>query len=266
MMKTNKTSWGKVADWYDDLLERSPDSFQEKVILPNLLRLLDIKKDVSILDVACGQGYFTRAFQEKGASVTGFDISQELIDLAKKSGGKEIKYFVAEADKFKEKLDDMSTSYKEDHSQFDIITIILALQNIENIDGVFEECSKVLKPNGQIAIVINHPCFRIPKRSNWIWDEKENKQYRRIDGYMSESHSEIDMTPGENNHSRKKFTISFHRPLQTYFKLLDKNGLAITRLEEWISHKASQPGPRASEEDRMRKEIPMFIAIIAKKV
>ncbi|MFA6404684.1 MAG: class I SAM-dependent methyltransferase [Candidatus Paceibacterota bacterium] len=255
-MKTNKTSWGKVADWYDDLLERSPDSFQEKVILPNLLRLLDIKKDVSVLDVACGQGYFTRAFHEKGAQVTGFDISQELIDLAKKSGGNKIKYFVASADDFTKTVD---------QDKFDAITIILALQNIENINGVFEECAKVLKPGGQIAIVLNHSTFRIPKRSSWIWDEKENKQYRRIDGYMRESHTDIDMTPGETDPSRKKYTVSFHRPLQTYFKLLDKNGFAINRLEEWISHKASQPGPRASEEDRMRKEIPMFIAMVAKK-
>ncbi|MEK7128608.1 MAG: hypothetical protein AAB933_03545 [Patescibacteria group bacterium] len=27
-----ETSWGKVADWYDELLEEDPDSFQAKVI------------------------------------------------------------------------------------------------------------------------------------------------------------------------------------------------------------------------------------------
>ena len=27
-----ETSWDKVADWYDELLEEDPDSFQAKVI------------------------------------------------------------------------------------------------------------------------------------------------------------------------------------------------------------------------------------------
>ena len=73
------------------------------------------------------------------------------------------------------------------------------------------------------------------------------------------------MTPGEKVASRKKFTVSFHRPLQSYVKVLAKYGFGVVRLEEWISHKKSQKGPRAEEEDRSRKEIPMFACIEARK-
>jgi hypothetical protein len=73
------------------------------------------------------------------------------------------------------------------------------------------------------------------------------------------------MTPGEKDYLKKTFTVSFHRPLQSYFKAMTKSGFAATRLEEWISHKKSQTGPRSVEEDRMRKEIPMFVAIEARK-
>jgi hypothetical protein len=83
---------------------------------------------------------------------------------------------------------------------------------------------------------------------------------------MSDSKIEIDMTPGEKVAGKKKFTVSFHRPLQVFFKHLNKSGLAVTRLEEWISHKKSQNGPRGAEEDRMRKEIPMFLCIEARKL
>ena len=38
-----QTSWGKVADWYDDVLNKER-SYQKEVILPNLIRLLEIKK------------------------------------------------------------------------------------------------------------------------------------------------------------------------------------------------------------------------------
>jgi hypothetical protein len=59
--------------------------------------------------------------------------------------------------------------------------------------------------------------------------------------------------------------MTFHRPLQVYFKAINKCGLSISRLEEWISHRSSQKGPRAIEEDRIRKEIPMFLCIEARK-
>lgn len=249
------TSWGKVADWYDHLLEGGEGTYQKDVILPNLIRLVDPQKDEYIIDIACGQGFFSRILTEKGAKVTGTDISSELIDFAKKNSLENISYKVASADKL---------SFAENDS-YDKALIILALQNIENIQGVLQESFRVLKPNGSLHIVLNHPTFRIPSRSEWVWDEKTNTQFRRLDAYMSEKTGQIDMLPGEKDANKKKFTVSFHRPLQVYFKALNKAGFAVTRLEEWISNKKSQSGPRSTEEDRIRKEIPMFLYIEAKK-
>jgi len=251
-----ETSWGSVSEWYNDLLNTSSDSYQKNVILPNLLRLVDPKKNMTILDLACGQGYFSHAFAEKGAEVIGSDISKELIGLANKvnDGNKDSnkpKFYVSPAD---------NISFIKD-SSIDTITIVLALQNIENLADTIKECSRVLKNGGKLFIVLNHPTFRIPENSSWQWDEINNKQYRRIDSYMSDRSTKIDMTPGENDVYKKKFTVTFHRPLQSYFKALNKSGLSVLRLEEWISHKKSQPGSRSTEEDRMRKEIPMFLCL-----
>jgi len=258
--KKEKTSWNSVAKWYDTLLEGSADSYQEKVILPNILRVVAPKKDLKILDIACGQGYFSRAFAEKGATVTACDIAGELIEMAQKTSlsplTKKISYTVTPADDLK---------FKEGNS-VDTAVIVLAIQNIENIVGVFAEAKRVLKPNGKLILVLNHPAFRIVGGSSWAWDAGPQKQFRRIDSYMSDSQHKIDMTPAKDRQIRKKFTVSFHRPLQSYFKALNKAGFAVARLEEWISHKASQPGPRAEEENRMRKEIPLFICLEAVKM
>ena len=250
-----KTSWGEVAEWYNDLLENSEDSYQKNVILPNLIRLVDPRPDMTILDLACGQGFFSFAFAQAGAKVIGCDISKELISLAKDKVIKEkngnVEFYVTPSDKL---------AFIQDKT-VDMITIVLAIQNIENIVGTFAECSRVLKPNGKLILILNHPSFRIPQQSNWEWDEKNSKQYRRIDSYMSEQSFNIDMTPGEKDESKKKFTVSFHRPLQQYVKALAKSDFSIKRLEEWISHKKSQDGPRSAEEDRIRKEIPMFMCL-----
>jgi len=256
-----ETSWGGVADWYDDLLTNSNDSFQKNVILPNLIRLVQPSKDHTILDLACGQGYFSFAFTGNGSKVIGCDISTELIALANKqkteSANKDNlpEFHISPAD---------NISFLENNS-IDTITIVLALQNIENISGTLQECSRVLKAGGRLLIVLNHPTFRIPQNSSWQWDEVNKKQYRRIDAYMSDQTTKIDMTPGEKDPQKKKFTISLHRPLQTYFKALNKSGIVVTRLEEWISHRKSQKGPRSEEEDRTRKEIPMFICLECRK-
>jgi cyclopropane fatty-acyl-phospholipid synthase-like methyltransferase len=60
-MKKN-TSWGGVAKWYDSLLEKDSDSFQQNVILPHLTRLLDLRPSETVLDIACGQGFFFQNF------------------------------------------------------------------------------------------------------------------------------------------------------------------------------------------------------------
>lgn len=254
-MNKKDTSWGKVAGWYDELLENKDGTYQKEVILPNLMRLLSPQKGELVLDIACGQGYFSRAISETGAKVIASDIAKELIGIAKLHSSKEIEYHVAPAD---------NLSYSKDNTA-DKAIIILALQNIENVQGTLREIYRSLKPKGKLYIVLNHPAFRIPKNSSWQWDNDNHKQYRRIDSYMSDIKERIEMNPGEQNSGNKRFTISFHRPLQSYFKHLSKAGFLVGRFEEWISHKQSNPGPKANEENRIRKEIPIFAIIEAIK-
>ena len=264
------TSWGGVAEWYNELLEEKPDSYQTAVILPNLLRLLDIKKGEKVLDLACGQGFFAREFAGQGAKVVGADIAKELIALAEKNTPKDLKkkisYLVSAADRVK----------NLENSSFDKAVIILALQNMEKVNEVLQECARVLKPEGKLFLVLNHPAFRVLKESGWGWDPSvpreysgpsteiragvKGVQYRRIDKYLSESAVKIQMHPGENPEEK---TISFHRPLQFYFKALNKAGFCVNKLEEWNSNKKSGPGPRAEAENRARKEIPLFLCLEA---
>jgi ubiquinone/menaquinone biosynthesis C-methylase UbiE len=244
-----ETSWGKVATWYDDVLNKE-GSYQKEVILPNLIRLLDIKKGESVIDIACGQGFFAREINKLGAKVTGVDIGKELIDIAREESPKEISYIVSSADNLP--IDKTNT--------FDKAIIVLAIQNIKDLNKTISEAYRVLKNNGKLYMVLNHPSFRIPKKSSWAFDENTNSQYRRIDSYMSDMEIKMDMNPG-SSYKNKEFTISFHRPLQVYFKSINKAGFKVGRLEEWISHKESSPGPKADEENRIRKEIPMFMAI-----
>ncbi len=251
------TSWGPVATWYDKHLEHGAETYHEKVVYPNMLRLLGDVKGKQILDLACGQGQFSRILGDNGAKVIGVDIGKELIAIAEKKNTEHTfsaHYFVSSSDDL----------YMIKDSAQDIAVCILALQNIEHLQKTLQEVSRVLRPHGRFLCVINHPSFRNPRHTHWGYDEHENKQYRRVEEYLSESKIKIDMTPGSR--TDKKFTVSFHRPLQVYVKAFAKAGLAITRLEEWESHKKSEKGKRQHAEDLSRKEIPLFMCIEVQKI
>jgi ubiquinone/menaquinone biosynthesis C-methylase UbiE len=243
------TSWGNVAGWYFEHLA-SPDSYHKQVILPNLVRVMNIIQGEYILDIACGTGFFSDVFNSFGAKVRGIDISPELIRLAKEHASSQITFEVGSAHELK--------NIKS--KSIDKIACVLAIQNIKEVKEMFAECARVLKPMGKIYIVMNHPAFRIPGGSSWGHDPLSKQQYRRIDYYLSEKKIDIAMHPGNDPEEK---TVSFHRSLQYYFKLMASSGFAISRFEEWISHKNSEPGPRQKEEDRMRKEIPLFLCLEA---
>lgn len=254
-MPKEPTSWGDVAEWYDKLLG-GKDSFQANVILPNLTRLMAVAPGDRMLDLACGQGFFSHAFAGQGASVTGVDVSEELIALAKKNapkakGAGSASFAVAPSHALKPVA----------AASIGKAAIVLAIQNIADVKGTFAECARVLVAGGTLHLVLNHPAFRVPKGSGWEWDER-GAQFRRVDRYMTEAKVKIQMRPGD---APALTTISFHRPLQFYVKSLAKAGFAVTNLEEWISHRSSDSGPRAAEENRARKEIPMFMYLEARK-
>ena len=246
------TSWGGVPPWYDTMLEKGEGTYQKEVILPNLLRVMEPKAEEAIIDIACGQGYFSRVLAEAGAKVTGSDISPELIALAQKNVPKAV-FHVSPA----EKLAFASDGY------FSKAVIVLAIQNIKGIEKAMKEAARVLKPDGKLFLVLNHPAFRVPQNSDWGFDEVKKIQFRRTDRYLSEIGVPIVMNPGQKESEK---TVSFHRPLQAYFKELRKAGFAVTRLEEWISHKKSEKGPRQEAEDVARKEFPMFLFLEAVKL
>jgi ubiquinone/menaquinone biosynthesis C-methylase UbiE len=282
-----KTDWGSVAQKYDKYLN-SETNYHNEVILPNFLRVLGDTSGKNILDIACGQGAFCEEIVKKSleskisgtkkVEVSGFDLGADLIKIAQQNAGKNksnINYKVLNAEDF---AGEYLKTIEKNEDKFDIIYCILAIQNIENIKLVLENAKKVLKVNdekskqlgGKIIFVINHPAYRIPKSTSWgnITESGAKEiQYRRVDKYMSEDKIKMDMTPSEKREAFKKYTYSYHRPLQTYFKIFANLGFAVTKLEEWISNKISEEGGKNSErENTARKEFPMFMCLEIKSI
>lgn len=243
--------WDQVAAWYDALVGDSGSDYHQEVIMPGVHKLLELPEKSKVLDLACGQGVFCRYLSKKGFSVHGVDVSKELIERARSRSDKLIQYTLADAtaDEFLEEL------------SFDAVVCLLALQNIEKLESFFINVSRRLKPGGKFVAVVTHPCFRIPRQTHWGWDENKRMQYRRIDHYGTEIEIPIIAPPFSDP---DRFTVTYHRPLQSYVEALSKANLWVDGLKEWSSNKVSEPGKRSRAENRARKEIPLFMAFRAR--
>jgi len=145
----------------------------------------------------------------------------------------------------------------------------MALMNMEPLGAVVGGAAARLRPGGCFVAAILHPAFRIPGQTAWGWDERGEGvcQYRRVDSYLSAQRREIVMNPGEvSRGATPVVTWTFHRPLGEYVRALGAHGLRIEAMEEWVSPRESEPGPRAAAENLARREIPMFLGLRAVKL
>lgn len=252
MTKQLKTSWESSSSWYDDIVGEKGHYYHEHVILPKLLPLmaLDKKKDAAVLDLGCGQGILERHLP-KQIEYAGIDLSSSLIKAAKSRNQNPKHTFY---------VGDITKPLPIADKKFSHIVVVLALQNIEKPDLLLKNVSKHLAKDGQLFLVLNHPCFRIPRQTHWQVDEKKKLQYRRIDSYLSPMKIPIQMHPGK----KEGETWSFHHSLSDYSHLLYQENFAISLLEEWISDKKSTGG-KARMENRARQEFPLFLSLVCRK-
>jgi len=247
------TDWHGVSEWYDRLVGDAGSEFHQHVVIPGVSRLLAPKPGEPMIDIACGQGVLCRALAERGVDITGVDAASGLIRAARERGPESVHYHIGDARDL--------ASFPANH--FTAAACVLAIQNINPIQPVCEGVARLLKPWGKFVMVMMHPAFRGPKETAWGWDQAADVQFRRVDRYLLPRKTPIVTHPGS---APDVYTWTFHKPIEAYVKSLRNAGLLIDALEEWPSHKTSQPGPRAAAENAARKEIPMFLAIRAVKI
>jgi SAM-dependent methyltransferase len=248
--KRRSTSWEKDSAWYRQSTQGAGNYFHEHVVIPGTRKLLELSSGSKLLDLGCGTGVLGRAIQ-KDVTYLGLDTAPSLIEQAQREDRSPNHTYT---------VSDVTRPLSID-TDFTHAALILSLQNMKELFAVIQNASSHLTPDGRLVIILNHPCFRIPRQSSWGIDETNKLQYRRINRYLSPLEIPITMHPGKQNST---VTWSYHYPLGDYTAMLKTNGFVIDTLEEWASDKHSA-GKSAKMENRTRKEIPLFLAIRAFK-
>lgn len=258
-----KKQWNKAAKIWVEFVRSGRNYYAEYLNGPALMHMVGSVKGKQVLDIGCGEGYFSRVFAKTGAEVVGIDLSEALIKAAEEEEERHplgVKYLVADAA-------DLSMV---DSSSFDIVYCHMALADIADYEGVIAEVFRVLKTGGRFIVVMPHPCFSIrPLDGKMIADwetrlgEDGSKEYlhywvkdyfRRYEYTWEWKHDRLDSS---------FVTTGFHRTLSDYVNTLTKHGLIITRLDE---PKPLKKGVRVHPPMKKHYRVPQSLVIEATKM
>jgi ubiquinone/menaquinone biosynthesis C-methylase UbiE len=140
------------ADHYDNFAENYSAENESSLLNAYYERpaMIDLAGDVDghrILDAGCGSGPLAAALTEKGATVTGFDASPAMVELARQRLGKGAALQVA----------DLSQPLPFKDGSFDDVVSSLVLHYLKDWSAPLTELRRVLKPGGRLILSVNHP-------------------------------------------------------------------------------------------------------------
>ena len=140
-MTNNKSEW--YLDWFNSpfyhQLYKERDYSEATYFMNNLISKLQIDKNSSILDLACGRGRYSLYLSKTGYKVTGIDISKENISEAKKNESDKLNYMLHDMRQpLNEKFDlilNLFTSFGYYQNDKDNISVIKSIKYNLNSEG-----------------------------------------------------------------------------------------------------------------------------------
>jgi ubiquinone/menaquinone biosynthesis C-methylase UbiE len=210
--------WDSVAqDWQ---LQVGEDGDSNRLLNsdPVLWRFVGDVDGVRVLDAGCGTGYLSRKLANKGALVTGIDVSVKMIEIAREQTektGHNIDFYV----------DSCSSLDSLNNEIFELVVSNYVLMDVPNLEGTMQAFHRVLKPNGDAVLIFSHPCFPQGKATvieeegvvNYIWSFPYFERRKCVAPPWGHFTSDF---------------IWFHRPLSDYWKAFKASGFEVIDFEE----------------------------------
>lgn len=211
---------------------------------PALRALLPDLRDLRVVDLGCGYGWFCRFAREQGAAeVLGLDVSEKMLARAREmTSDPAIQY---------QRADLESVALPDEI--FDLAYSSLALHYLVHLDRLVANVSRALSPGGRFVFSAEHPLFTAPSEPGWI--ETAGRKIWPLDRYLDEGPRVTDwLAPG---------VVKQHRTIGTYLNLLIRCGFRIDHVEEW--------GPTAAQiaahpQWAVERDRPPFLLVAATRV
>ncbi len=206
--------------------------------------MLDSLGDVrgqSVIDIGCGEGRFSRLLSQLGATVTGVDLTEPLIEKARSLSTGET-YLIGNAE----------TLHGIEGDDFDLAVSYIVLVDLLDHRSAINAAYRVLRPGGRFVVCNIHP-MRSSQSGGWI-KQGDTKLFYPVDNYTSEG-------PREFNWFDRTF-VNMHRTLSSHITAFLDAGFTLRALHEPVpSEEELAANPTFDDEYR----IPNFIIYTLEK-
>jgi SAM-dependent methyltransferase len=201
-------SWSELSEWW--LAELASDPAYEEVVTPLLLEVFSPEIGDRYLDLGSGDGRLIRAVSERGSIVHGIELSQDLAAYSKT-------VVVVAA------LPDLEFLRSD---SYDGAYCVLTLEHIPDHQAFFAAVGRVVKSDGVLAVVMNHPTWTAPG-STPITDSDGEILWRPGDYFSSGS--------TEEPAGSEKVTFH-HRSMADVLNSASDSGWALEQMVERPHH------------------------------
>ncbi|MDN4605314.1 methyltransferase domain-containing protein [Paenibacillus sp. F6_3S_P_1C] len=233
----SKNRWEAIAEFWDDYMGDESNRFHRELIKPYTEELLQIEPSHEVLDIACGNGNFSRRLSELGAKVTAFDYSSKMIERAKLRTKEKynIRYTVIDAT-------DSTALLELGKGKFDRAVANMALMDISDLSPLVRSLHELIKDDGTVVFSIPHPCFQTPKMRKIQETEDLNGELvtrssiQTFDYLTPEPYQAIGIRGQSVPH------FMFHRSLTFYFNLFFSSGFILDGYIEPSFNKETNDG------------------------
>lgn len=133
-----------ASSWWDKEGDFKPLHKLNPVRLSFIVEKANGLADKKIVDIGCGGGILAESMAKLSANVTGIDLAQDSLDVAKlhalESGLKNVNYQNIKAEEFAE----------QNAEQFDVVTCMEMLEHVPDPESIVTAAAKACKPNGKV--------------------------------------------------------------------------------------------------------------------
>lgn len=205
---TTVARYDGVAEWYDRELATSELGLSARRVVIRLLGPASGR----LLDLGCGGGSHAVAFAELGWSVTGVDVSEEQLRLAR---GRGVDAVLGRAEEL-----------PFEDATFDAAVSMWTHTDLDDVPGALRELVRVLRPGAPFVYLGVHPCFVGP-HSLFVAAEGVPMLHPgyRVTGRYSEA-------PGISPAGLRARVGATHTPLGIFVQAFLDAGLVLEHLEE----------------------------------
>lgn len=222
----SRDRWERIAGCWDDYMGDVGNAFHREIIRPETERLLAVREHDRVLDVACGNGNFSRRLVELGAEVVGIDCSPTMIERARARTTRGVRYVVMDAS------DAGALLALGEKGEFDKAVSNMGLMDMAEIDPLVTGLFHLLKPGGVFIFSVSHPCFQSPGTRR-VFEEEEvgeeviSRSSVQVSRYMKpESHQGLAIP------DQPVASWYFHRPLSSLMNTCFRSGFVADGVAE----------------------------------